>query len=129
MADATREKLEPHLVHLIASLKRGDVELAVQLLLDYIDAKAAPVPAPVIGESEAAALFKTFVRDNAKALRMVANWGDGECGWLHEVLLNELQGKSLFVKQDGKCNPDAMAGASQAAGSAPLFPEDGGVAP
>lgn len=96
MANARGEKFEPHLVRLITSLKARDVELAVQMLLDYIDEKAAPVPAPVIGESEAFDLFRTFVRDNAKALRLIAHWGDGRCGALHEVLLNELQGKSLF---------------------------------
>lgn len=45
-----RVKLQPHLVRLIASLRWNDVELAVALLLDYIDAgqavpaDTAPVP-------------------------------------------------------------------------------------
>lgn len=35
-----REELEPRLIHLIAGLRRHQVEEAVFLLLNYIDAKA-----------------------------------------------------------------------------------------
>lgn len=115
--ETARKALEPRLIHLICGLRQEQVTEAVAILLDYIDASRAPQPAPVIGEADAMALFKTFVRDNAKALRLVAHWGDGACGALHEVLLNELQGKSLFGGPRAS-GPD---------GAFPLFPEDGGI--
>lgn len=42
----TRATLQPHLVNLIARLGRADVELAVGLLLDYIDAGRAETSRP-----------------------------------------------------------------------------------
>ena len=38
---ASRSKLQPRLVHLISGLRRHQVEEAVDLLLDYIDYRAA----------------------------------------------------------------------------------------
>lgn len=43
---AHRSKLQPRLVHLIAGLRRHQVEEAVDLLLDYIDSKTVPEPPP-----------------------------------------------------------------------------------
>jgi len=91
-AASVRQILEPRVVDLISGLRRPRVEEAVGLLLDYIDAQAAP--ARVSSDTEAFALFRGFVVANAEALRMVAHWGDGRCGALHEVLLAELQNAS-----------------------------------
>lgn len=132
----SRAVLEPHLVNLIAGLRREQVTLAVHLLLNYID-EGRGLPVPFIGESGAFELFRTFVRQNAAALRMVAHWGDGECGALHEVLLNELQGKSLFTgavrgfaddgsATAGKPLPNGCASGGHP-GQAPMFAEEGGV--
>lgn len=41
-------------------------------------------------ELEAMNTFRAFVRENAALLRVVAHWGDGECGALLEVLKAEL---------------------------------------
>ena len=118
-AASVREVLEPRLVDLIAGLRRHQVEEAVGLLLDYIDAQAGPAMPAVSGESEAFELFRTFVRDNAKALRMVAHWADGRCSCaaLLEMLVAELQ------LADSK----SLASRERAAGTSPLFVEDGGV--
>lgn len=105
-AAPVREVLEPRLVDLIAGLRRHQVEEAVGLLLDYIDAQAGSAMPAVIGESEAFELFRTFVRDNADARRVVVPWGDGRCAALLEVLL---------------------ASRERAAGTSPVFAEDGGV--
>lgn len=88
-------------------------ETAISTLLDYIDDKAGP--AQVVGESEAFELFRTFVRQNAKALRMVAHWGDGRCGALLEVLVAELQ----------HADSTPPASCKQAAGTTPMFAEEG----
>lgn len=42
VAARVRALLEPRLVHLIAGLRHHQVEEAVKLLLDYIDARATP---------------------------------------------------------------------------------------
>ena len=116
-AASVREVLEPRLVDLIAGLRRHQVEEAVGLLLDYIDAQAGPAMPAVIGEIEAFELFRTFVHDNAKALHMVAPWGDGRCAGLLEVLVAELQ------LADSK----PLASRERATGTSLLFAEDGGV--
>ncbi|WP_399696577.1 hypothetical protein [Xenophilus sp.] len=41
-------------------------------------------------EREAMDTFRSFVRENAALLRVVAHWGDGECGALLDVLKAEL---------------------------------------
>jgi len=121
-----RKVLEPHLVNLIAGLRRHQVEEAVALLLDYIDAQSSAartqiqvvtvttsqadhLAIPTVADAQAFEMFRTFVRTNAPALRLVASWGDGECGALHEVLRKELQGWAPSLA--------AM----------PLFPEEGGA--
>lgn len=116
-AASVRKVLEPRLVDLIAGLRRHQVEEAVGLLLDYIDDKAGPAVPAVVGEAEAFELFRTFVRENAKALRMVAHWGDGRCGALLEVLVAELQ----------HADSTLPAGREHAAGTTPMFAEEGGV--
>lgn len=113
MADMTeseiRAEIGRRLVDAICVLERPGVAEALGLLFDYIDARAA-ARVPFIGERGAMEMFRTFVRENAEALRMVASWGDGECGALHDVLRKELQGWE-----------PRRAG--------PLFAEDGGVSP
>lgn len=131
MADPAqvRKLIEPVIVDAICRLEREQVKEAVALLLDYIDAHAVPVPPPVIGESEAFAMFRTWVSDNAKALQMVANWGDGHCGALHEVLLAELQNASTIYKPLDRAATSKALPPDAAPKLAPLFPEDGGVVP
>lgn len=41
-------------------------------------------------EREADELFRAFVRDNREALRLIAHWGDGHCGYIVSVIADEL---------------------------------------
>ncbi|AMV00069.1 hypothetical protein [Xanthomonas citri] len=43
-------------------------------------------------EKEGCELFAEFLRENRQALRRVAHWGDGKCGYLIAVLKDELLG-------------------------------------
>jgi len=41
-------------------------------------------------EKEAILLFSDFVKDNADTLRVIAHWGDGQCGYLRDLLMDGL---------------------------------------
>lgn len=41
-------------------------------------------------EAEGPNLFRTFVRENAEVLRYIARWGDDKCGYMTEILCEEL---------------------------------------
>lgn len=41
-------------------------------------------------EREAVSLLRSFIRENADAMRMIAHWGDGEAGYIAKVFCEEL---------------------------------------
>lgn len=41
-------------------------------------------------EAAAPELFRAFVRENASVLSYIAGWGDGKCGYMTEILQEEL---------------------------------------
>ena len=41
-------------------------------------------------EQEAEALFVRFVAENREALRPIAGWGDGRCGYMQKILCDAL---------------------------------------
>lgn len=58
-------------------------------------------------ERSAVELFESFVKDNKQALRLIAPWGDGRCGWMLSVLLRELLGEDRFFVVGRKTKPKA----------------------
>jgi len=48
-------------------------------------------------ERVAEALFRSFVRENADALRLIAHWGDGAGGYLAKIVCDEVGVRVLAV--------------------------------
>jgi hypothetical protein len=60
---------------------------------------AVGVPPGKSPETHAVDAFRAFVQQNAPLLKLVASWGDGECGELLRILQEELQSHRVAVAE------------------------------